>query len=254
MLTIRREQMKLFELVAVRNFENVMMSHATDSWPQHCKSIGQKNLRQVISKGIKQAGSYGLTKKGPVRLYIELMFTFGSDFDTDVQIPWAADSLNDQSVEDQIEKTVLLQQNTLNYIEQAAGPANTFNLKAFQTISQMAADNSLFLLQANGLFEDKMVAKLVQIHPEKCDYVGKADLRLLIQGSLEQARKYGLNTELGAILLTLLMFTLGHGCATDPLYPWISNTLDRGQDDDPGKRVQVLAGKSRAYLDKVLTD
>jgi hypothetical protein len=51
-----------------------------------------------------------------------------------------------------------------------------------------------------------------------------------------------------------LMFALGHGFATDPQYPWISNTLYNSAVSDPDKRAERLYAKTMVYLDHVLAN
>ena len=89
MLAIRPEQMKVFEDVAMRRFEDEMVEHVKSNAirARLCKVLGDEQLRVAIRQTITRAGKFGFTNRGPIRLYIELAFLFGSDFDTDPQYP-----------------------------------------------------------------------------------------------------------------------------------------------------------------------
>lgn len=95
MLIIRKETMEVFEEALLRNFEDEMVQHIKQFTPRHSEIIGEQCVRQVAKMGIERARQYGLTNRGPVRFYIELMFMLGSNFDTDPQYPWAGEILND---------------------------------------------------------------------------------------------------------------------------------------------------------------
>ena len=56
----------------------------------------------------------------------------------------------------------------------------------------------------------------------------------------------------GAALFIVLLFELGHGIFDDPLYPWVSQTLDDESIGDPDERVQRLQARLKAYLDQTL--
>ena len=92
MWTIRQEQAEAFRQNALQKFEDEMVEHLQGFASGHWMVIGEKTGRLVIQLGLKNAGQYGFTNRGPVRFYIELMFMFGSYFDTDPQYPWANQS------------------------------------------------------------------------------------------------------------------------------------------------------------------
>ena len=53
-------------------------------------------------------------------------------------------------------------------------------------------------------------------------------------------------------LLAILMFSFGHGCLDDPLYPWMSQTLSDERITDVSARAERLERKSITWLDHVL--
>ena len=93
MLVIRDQQMQAFAQNAKKQFEAETVPHISRFAPRQFEILGEKTIGQIVSLGIERAEKYGFTNRGPVRFYIELMFMFGSDFDTDPQYPWAAELL-----------------------------------------------------------------------------------------------------------------------------------------------------------------
>jgi hypothetical protein len=49
----------------------------------------------MVHAGVSQAAKIGLTLRAPVRLWLEMQFSLGSDFDSDPQLAWASASLID---------------------------------------------------------------------------------------------------------------------------------------------------------------
>jgi hypothetical protein len=48
-----------------------------------------------------------------------------------------------------------------------------------------------------------------------------------------------------------MAFTLGHGFTSDPLYPWVHNTLLNAAIPDPDRRAERLCSKAKVYLNAV---
>ena len=50
----------------------------------------------------------------------------------------------------------------------------------------------------------------------------------------------------------MLMLAFGHGCADDPLYPWIARTLQDEAITDGAARATYLEAKALTWLEHVL--
>lgn len=98
MLTIRKEQMAVFEKVAEDDFENRMLSHIKEFFPEHYERLAESSLREFIHDGVDRAAAYGIEWQPDVCLYIDLMLVFGRDFDRDPALPWASTILNDPEI------------------------------------------------------------------------------------------------------------------------------------------------------------
>jgi hypothetical protein len=94
---------------------------------------------------------------------------------------------------------------------------------------------------------ENMIYAMGHAYPRKAAYVGEAGLQGLIRRAGAEAGRFGLTSFREAALLAGLMFTLGHRCADDPLYPWIDKTLRAGVN--AAARAERLEKEARAWLD-----
>lgn len=249
MLKISKEQMEAFQQAALKDYEDQMVEHLKKFTPKHSEVIGEPGLRRVIQLGMDRAKNYGLTNRGPVRFYIEMMFMLGSDFDTDPQLPWAGEILDDTTISDQTVRADLLYDKAMDYIDTVAGPDYGYAREALRRASQERLEG---FSMSDGNFENRMIMRMNMIYPQKCEYLGESTLQALISRGIELARKHPVSTDAGVILFIGLMFALGHGFATDPQFPWIEGTLNNTAISDPNKRVERLYSKMMTYLNRAL--
>jgi hypothetical protein len=116
LLRVRNE---LDELLADPSFPD-LPSHALAMleklFPQKYRTVGEQLLRGVVTDGVQQASTYGITTRRGQLLFIGLMFMFGSGFDTDPQLPDLAAALRDSELTEQA-KVEKLRQTALTYVE-----------------------------------------------------------------------------------------------------------------------------------------
>jgi hypothetical protein len=251
MLRILERQLTALGLLAQKNFVEQMVEHLLVFTPHHAQTLGPGALRQVIQLGIERAESYGYTLRGPVRFYIELMFQFGSDFDTDPQSRWATAFLKRPWVDGDTERARVeeLFFVATRYLAALAGPRNQYALDALRRAVSGGLD---FAPDAGSDLTDQILQHLRYIAPEKCSLVGREGLESLIQHGLSAARARGGQTAADQSLVVVLMFGLGHGCLTDPQFPWIRSTLERGASHPEPDVFRNLRRRSQIYLQHTL--
>ena len=247
MLQIREEQMAVFEQAALRRFEDEMVVHSKIFSPRLCEVLGEEQLRVALRRAIARAGGYGFSYRGPIRLFIEFMFLFGSAFDTDPQYPWAGKIL--QAADDQMERAEQLRDKTLDYQEKVSGPNAANTLQALEKLSAIARRPTNI---PSGDFIRGTLAEMSRVFPQKAAYIGEEGLKALIQEAKAEAQKYRLPSVRGETLIMVLMFAFGHGCTADPLYPWIARTLKDERIIEPSARAERLQRKAVTWLDHVL--
>lgn len=250
MLLIRDEQMEAFRNAALVAFEQEMLRHLSQFSPPLFKAVKAEQMRQVIRFGMSRARrEYGLTFRGPVRLYLELMLLFGSHFDTDLQYPWASVILNDKDNGDQMQRAEQLYHKTLEYREKVGGPQDAYTLKALSALRSLARRP---LPVGMDNFHYGMLEQMDRVYPQKTEYIGRPVLERFIDRGIDSARRYGFLTVREQALVVVLAFAFGHGCLDDPLYPWISGTIRGRAGADPAKKAERLEKKALTWLDHVL--
>ncbi len=94
MLTIRPKQLAELRASMSEALEGRLAAHLNRYFPDRCRELGADVLRREIRHGINQAERYGIRTGQGICKYLNLMFLFGRDFDTDPRFPWASRILN----------------------------------------------------------------------------------------------------------------------------------------------------------------
>jgi hypothetical protein len=249
MLNIREAQMSMFRQAALRDFEDQMVEHLKAFSSKHWDVMGEQDGRRVIRLGIEQARLHGFTNRGPIRFYIELMFMFGSYFDSDPQYPWAGAALKGPDDEDQSIRAERLYTALNKYLADVFEPEREHLRGAVQKLIDARIED---LLKPGLDIEEMILGMLRSVCPLRGEYLGEAVLRVLIQHGFGLAHTYGLATDKGMVLMVTLTLAVGHGFSNDPLYGWIVRRLNRRRWPDPDKRVDELSSKSIIYLKHIL--
>ncbi len=232
MLEIRPTQMGGIADSLIRAFEDRTYAHLKECFPRHCLLLGETQMRRAIQLGWRKAKAYDLTPECCVRSYIELMCRLGSGFDTDPLMPWAARILNDKVSFGQVERGDRLYGQAWDYIDyivqdyrDPAGQPTTARFMGGLRALRHGRDDVL-TQSAYPAFARELIGLIETTFPAKYRYVGERRGQRLITRGVRSARIYGIETERGVILFTVLMFVLGSGFADDPLLPWASAALE----------------------------
>lgn len=247
-MNIRPEQFETFAQASARKFEEQMVAHAREFAPKHCEVLGEDGTRAVVRKGIDGARKYGFTSRGPVQLYLDLMFVLGSDFDLDPQYPWAWQVLVDPGIPGQVPRADRLWERAGQYLDRVAGPENAFAIESLRRLK--GVDEAK--LRSTPADAARIIGGLRAMYPQKCDYLGDAGLQALAMRASLRAQARAITTQAGTLLFAALEFSLGHGFERDPLYPWIGSTLSDPLVTDPNDRVTRLYEKTMIYVDRAL--
>ena len=230
-----------------------MVDHLLQFSPKHCEVIKELRVREVVRLGVERAGSFGLTNRGPVRLFIELMFMFGSEFATDPQHAWAAPSLEETMPGDQMYRAELLYSAAQKYLEDVSGPGHRYAVAALRrTRIEISVGDPLQFDVPPEQFGSCMLSVLRRVYPEKVDYLKDRGLDSVLDLGLELATQHRIKQARGRALFVFLVFVLGRGVANDPLYPWIRSALVDPGIVDPEARAARMESRAAVYLDHVI--
>lgn len=81
-MIVRKQQIEKLGEAMARSFESEMLAHLAEFSPPLFRAVKEEQMRKATRFGLTRAGEYGITFRGPLRLYLELMLLFGSHFDT----------------------------------------------------------------------------------------------------------------------------------------------------------------------------
>ncbi|AKT38416.1 hypothetical protein [Chondromyces crocatus] len=249
MLRISKAQVEAFKPIALADFETQMVAHSERFSPTLSSVLGKDQLRVVVRSAVEVASRYGFTFTGPVRLFIELGFLFGSGFHADPQYPWAHEFLADPDPQTQMPRAQELHARSVEAMDRINGPGDLYLDAAFERIRAFGEDIPMV-----RPVEVPTVAlsAMCEVHPEKAAFVGEPALRALIEAGEVEAKERGIYEGRDIVLLLTLMFAFGRGCTDDPLYPWISRTLSNERIPDPARRVRQLHRKALTWVRAVL--
>ena len=97
------EQMESLSKAAYKEFENRMVAHLKEFFPDECEELGEDEVRDEIKYGVRRAKVYGFESEQDVCRYIDLMFAFGGDFDADPDLEELRQLLDEDDDEDAAE-------------------------------------------------------------------------------------------------------------------------------------------------------
>lgn len=249
MFRIRKEQKQALEDATFPVFADELVEHLKEFTPLHSRVLADEGLRKMVYIGKERAAKYGMTGRGPTRLYVELIFILGVEFDTDPQYPWAEKTLNDPEINDQNLKAERLWEQEIEYLHTATGPQRIYAKEALRRVRELPYEGPSL---ASPHYEDEVLSKMRELHPERCEYLGEQPLRSLIVEGREEARKYKIDSDAAVTLIIGLMFVLGHGVLRDPKYAFTRSTLTNENEPDPNKRAERLHSKAMTYLDHAM--
>lgn len=219
MLFIRRQPTETFEETLLERFVAEMTEHAVTAYPVMCRQIGTPQVADAVRRAVDRAKTYGFNNQGPIRLFIEMVFVFGSEFHDDPQYSWAMQILSACTQETQAVCAERLYEHFIDYHDQVAHEGRFADPAQWNGLCDPAhwprdPRDERFVVCVLDAME--------RLYPDKYHYQGRGDLVGLIGEARHRAADLGFSATSDYALVALLMFALGHGCLDDPLYPGIS--------------------------------
>jgi hypothetical protein len=248
-LIIRQQQMQALATIPRTAYESLLVKHFFTHYPRECNDAGLRNVRELIDLGIDRAKSHGYRGQRAAAIYINLMIILGSGFDSDPQIPWAAEQLHDSSISDPVQRIQRLFRSTLDYLDATVGADNMHIVRAMIRLREC----DLTRLEYSGAdFAHYIVELFEEYYPEKAALQGPQANRALALHALSSARAYGLTGRKGQVIYAMNAFMLGSGFDADPLYPWAQESLSATDMTDQDTKTNRLLEQSLAYLQRSL--
>ena len=93
-LIIRDAQMAALAAVAEAGIRERAIAHLRNCIPEVCATLTEAELCEIVLWGRERSRHYGIEGEYDFFRYLNLMFMFGFEFDSDHRYPWAARTLN----------------------------------------------------------------------------------------------------------------------------------------------------------------
>lgn len=245
-MVIRESQLDTFRAAGAQQFDEEMIEHLTEFAPELARVAGRPGLQKAVQLGSGRAAAYGFSNRGPVRLYLEMMCSFGAGFDTDPQYPWARAALQDARYQGQTRRASELYRASERYFDEVAGPGDIHARTALKNARRIVDDAS------SGELVERILAGFKTCYPQKYEHAGEPALRMLVFRALQLAEGYGIKSDRHRALIAAVLYGFGHDAITDPLYPWIGGALNDTLVADPEDRAERLYSRLVVYVDHML--
>jgi hypothetical protein len=136
-LIIRRAQIDVFE-DARPEFENQLIRHLQEFSPLHSELLGEQGVRPIVREAVERAANYSWTRRGPVQLFVDLIFLLGVVFDTDPQYPWITEILVRSTIDTQVAEADEMHAQVIVYLDATGGPGREYAKRALRRAREMS--------------------------------------------------------------------------------------------------------------------
>jgi hypothetical protein len=96
-MIIRKDQTEAFRQQMINGFEDRMMAHLREAFPDEVRGLDDAMLRETVRHGVRRARQYGIENERDTARFIDLMFLVRRDFDTSPETSWARPILLDKA-------------------------------------------------------------------------------------------------------------------------------------------------------------
>lgn len=247
MLTIRDAQLHVLSRQPRARFEADLARHLRRYFPHECE---RGDVAGFVRLGIKRAATHGCNTQCDTALYLNLMAILGAEFDTDPQIPWAGQGLDDLSIPSLSARLNKVYDSAIALLESTCGNKNLYLVRTKIRIRKQDFD-FLNAVRQNAL-PSVLAAFLEGIYPQKAAYIGASAMKVLVHYAASTVQERGASTGRAAGIHALHMFMLGSGYERDPFYPWAAEIMEARDAGPVDARFDRVLEASLAYMDGTL--
>lgn len=246
-MKIHVEQVEAMDAGARLDFHHELSAHLHTFSPGLCKTLTPGALLAIVREGVARAEAYGLTYRGPARLFLELTLLLGWGFDRDAQYPWAIETLSRDDFENQMFKAGRLEHLARTYVEAVQGSRGEHATRAMLALEALAERGEVQFYRPH--LDRQILRAIDEVFPTKLAFVGEEAVKALVDRAERlSAEVFGGDDPRTVAILTILEVAFGMYFDTDPLYPWISTTLRDPRIRDPKHRAERLERRAIIWL------
>ena len=245
-MIVRREQVEAFREPMQSAYVKSAADHMSRYDPVLAEAAGRGQVEKAAVAGLEAARRHQLSAGPGLQLYLELMMSLGSEFDSDPQYSWLEPFLEPRDDVGSVERARFLHFHAVAYLGRTRGTRNAH--------SRVALDRALEFLTRLRISDMKNEAQPEQLlgwlHPQRLDFIEPKAYAAVVASARSTAAEARLAAPNGTNLLLLLLLLFGTKAAADPLYPWIGQNL--GGPGEAASRWENLAGTAGDYIGRVI--
>jgi len=118
MFSIKTEQITTLQDQSKLNFIMRMQEHVRECFPEHYAKLGSENTQELIETAIDKAYSHDIDIERDVCKFLNLMLSFGVDFDQNPECKWATPILEDPMLNASTPKIEALCDSALKFLKE----------------------------------------------------------------------------------------------------------------------------------------
>ena len=221
-MRIRRDQIAAFQSAAQADFERGLRRGLAQQFPRCEAEYAADALNALVRFGIERAALYDLQAEADVQQYLWLMVLFGSHWERDPQVQWAAPALDAKEGTTPSQRIARLWEQGRAWRERVRGPGESMYQAALRSIQGKSLDD---LCKNPSRSQRDLLIQLASMWPAKVTEVGDQPLYDLTRLAVEACRPFELMDRWAVVLFAEFMFLFGAGFVTDPLHPWAQEAL-----------------------------
>jgi hypothetical protein len=245
MIVIRQAQVDAFNSASQADFERKLAKGLVDKFPR-CEAIyGEAALTAMVRLGIERAKEHGLQAEPDLQRYLWLMLLFGSHWERDPQIAWAAASLAASATTTPSERITRLWEQAEAWRQRVMGPNDSLYLAALRSIEGKSVED---LCNNSSRSQRDLLIQLAAMYPRRFTEVGEQALYDLTRLAVEACRPFDLLDRWAVVLITELMFLFGAGVMTDPLHPWAAASLKGAETLGIDQKLERVLAAAKAKI------
>jgi len=98
MLILRKKQMEALSEYMISQFEDRMLTHLRQAFPQATAKFAEDEFSSIIPAGIEKAKTYGVVLESDVKTFLEYVALYGLGFDSNQEPNEVSGVLRDKSL------------------------------------------------------------------------------------------------------------------------------------------------------------
>ncbi|MCC6535891.1 MAG: hypothetical protein IT531_25350 [Burkholderiales bacterium] len=237
MITIRKEQVAAFKQAAEAQFERGLLAGLAVQFPRlrelHCDGA----LDETVRLGIERARQHDLQASADVQRYLWLMLLFGSHWERDPQVGWAAAALAAEDPPRASERIGRVWEQAETWRSRVMGPNDSLYVAALHSLDGRSVED---LCKNPSRSQRDLLIQLAAMFPRKVAELGDDALYDLTRLAVEACKPFELIDRWAVVLMTELMFLFGAGFLVDPLHPWAREALQASAGRGIDQRLEAL--------------